>query len=63
MSGWGDVSGVERAVPGKTKRKTGTMTETETICSACMTEACAAGILLCEDARRAGILRRARGDG
>ena len=32
------------------------------ICSACLTEACADGRLLCEDARRAGlILRKGRG--
>jgi hypothetical protein len=28
------------------------------VCSACLTEACAAGVLLCEDARAAGIILR-----
>jgi hypothetical protein len=30
----------------------------EIVCSACLTEACAAGILMCEDARAAGIVFR-----
>ena len=34
------------------------------ICAACLTEACAAGILMCEDARRAALeLRRAARQG
>lgn len=35
---------------------------TKTVCSACRTEACAAGDLMCEDARRAGILVKRPGN-
>lgn len=33
---------------------------TETVCSACLSEACLAGILMCEEARMAGTIRRER---
>ena len=35
----------------------------EVVCAACLTEACAAGTLMCEDARKAALVMRERACG